>query len=523
MKTYDDAAFEQFCSGLVNDGFSPIHGTGQRRWTGPIRESLKPLTDAARMQIVFYDGWPLRYAHVLVSGLKEEHAGNGIVCLWAEDDPAQVAGRKLGVLWRRLDEWAQAAQRGFGDDDRALDAYLLYERRENLRAELPFSDLIRSGSNGYRASMTATMKAGLTLMIEPEREKASDDVAQKPLKGAFYLRGNVAAPPRNFDELRALLTKKQKLDLDRGLGARSSVAIAEPSGGYDFIILAWPRHGREHDAVVIAFAGNEESLQHFAIAATPNDMAARKKRAGPDVAALEDKKVLIAGAGSVGGHVAVNLACSGTGTIRLQDSDTLSTANLVRHVSDKYGVGYKKVIAVSLMAQEHAPWVRIEPIADDLPHDPDALAASILGFDLVVDCTGVFSVSAALGEVCRRNNVPLIVGALFHQGALARVQRQAEGDTVIASRAANADYLTLPPEEPSDSSPGFLELGCTALVNNAPPVAVFSTAADIAHAAIDFLTGRMERPDERITVFRQMKAPFDRIGTFEPAISKEAQ
>ena len=60
METYDDAAFERFCAGLVDAGFSPVPDTEQGSWTGPIRDCLRSLTDATRMQIVFYQGWPLR-------------------------------------------------------------------------------------------------------------------------------------------------------------------------------------------------------------------------------------------------------------------------------------------------------------------------------------------------------------------------------------------------------------------------------------------------------------------------------
>jgi molybdopterin/thiamine biosynthesis adenylyltransferase len=517
VETYDDAAFERFCSGLINQGFSPVGDTDQAAWTGPIRDSLRPLTNATRMQIRFYQGWPLRYAHVTVVGLRAEHAAQGTICLWAEDDPAQIAGRDLEVLWERLDEWAQTAQRGFRAEDRALDAYLLFDKRSDYHAELPFADLIRAGSNGFRAPLTATPRGDRALMIERATAKESASGDEPPLRGAFYLRRDIGTVPRNLTDLRDALTKKQAQDLDRGLNERTDTALPEPSGGYDFVVLAWPRHDREHDAVTVVFKGAGDTLEAAAVAATPNDIAARQRRAGPDATALAGKKILIAGLGSVGGHVALSLAASGVGTIRLHDDDHLKTANLVRHVSDKYGVGYKKVIAVAVTIGEHAPWTDVEPLTTDLPYDPITLSERIEGFDLVIDCTGTLPLSAALAEVCRRTSIPLITGALFHQGAIGRVQRQAEGDTLIAARHTDAAYCNLPPEDPSEPDAGFLELGCTAPVNNAPPTAVLATAADIAHCAVDFLTGRCDRADERILVFRPMAAPFDRTGTVDRA------
>lgn len=188
METYDDAAFERFCAGLVNEGFSPVRDTGQAKWTGPLRESLQPLTDATRMQIHFHQGWPLRYAHITVPRFKAEHAGQGVICLWADDDPAQIAGRDLQTFWQRVDEWAQTVQLGFRLEDRALDAYLLFDEIIGYQAELPFGDLIRAGTNGYRAPLIATTRGDRLLMIERAPKTAPEPKEPASLRGAFYLR-----------------------------------------------------------------------------------------------------------------------------------------------------------------------------------------------------------------------------------------------------------------------------------------------------------------------------------------------
>lgn len=516
MLTYDDVAFEKFCSALVNAGFSPAENSAQALWTGPVHESLKPLTDATRMKVWFPEGWPLRYAHVSVETLKAEHAGNGTICLWAEDDPAQVAARDPEILWARLDEWAQTAQRGFRLVDRALDAYLLFERSNRYQAELPFTDLIRAGSNGYLASLVGIKRGNRALMLKVA-SSPEEDTGVEHLRGAFYLRRNIGAPPRNLDDIKAALTKRQRADFERGLDERAPTGLVEPSGGYDFIVLAWPRHDREHDAVVVGFEGQGASLRATAMSATPNDATARKRRAGPDAETLATRTVLIAGAGSVGGHVAVALAESGVTRIRLYDDDYLKTGNLVRHVSGQYLVGYLKTLALSVTINEHAPWAEVDT-HEAIPHDASRLAAALEGVDLVVDCTGIFSVSAALAEVCHRTGTPLITGAIFHQGAIARVQRQAEGDTPIATRPTDGRYHRLPPEDPTAPNTGFLELGCTAPINNVPPTTVLGAAADIAHAAIDQLTGRFQRTDERILVFRSMSAPFNHVGVIDQPI-----
>ena len=132
------------------------------------------------------------------------------------------------------------------------------------------------------------------------------------------------------------------------------------------------------------------------------------------------------------------------------------------------------------------------------------------------DCTGILPLTAALAEVSRRAGIPLLTGALYHHGALARVQRQIADDVPLGARPTDDRYHDLPPDDSGTTGAGFLELGCTAPVNNAPPVAVLGTAADLAAAAIDLLTGRRERPDERIIVFRPMGPPFEHPGILDP-------
>ena len=121
--------------------------------------------------------------------------------------------------------------------------------------------------------------------------------------------------------------------------------------------------------------------------------------------------------------------------------------------------------------------------------------------------------TAALAEVCRNRAVPLVTGALYHQGAIARIRRQSAGDVLIAERDQNPNYVALPPETLDSAQSRFLELGCTAPVNNAPPNAVLAAATEITETALDLLTNRRVRPDETIHVIRPLPTdPFTKIG-----------
>ncbi len=511
MTTYDEPAFERFCSDLVADGFSPVSGTDRREWVGPIRPSLQALTEQTRMKVEFYPGWPLRYAHVFVRGMRAEHASQGLVCLWAEDDPAQISARELSGLWGRIDEWAEAALRGFSVSDRALDAYYLYDEVGSFRAELPFLDLVQRGNNGFVADLRAVVSATGLVSIESEGHEFGERVT---LTGLFLLRNHLDPIPTDLEAVLSSLTSRQRATVERALNDRGAFGVGERSGGLDFLVLAWPRHEREHDALVIMFAGAGNSIQSVAMPATANDVRSRRRRAGGDADALSDKNVLMVGAGSVGGNVALGLASSGVGRLTVCDSDVLSTGNLVRHVNGAHLVGYPKVQGLKLTIGDHAPWTEVTWLPD-VPLDPELLSQAVAGYNMVVDCTGLFSVAGALADVCESADIPLVNVTLFHEGRLARVQRQVPGDPSIASRALDRRFVVPPPAEADALSPGFLELGCTAPVNNASPLAVVAAAADAADLAVDFLTGRVARACERYLVFRSMDAPFEHLGTID--------
>lgn len=519
MNTYDDAAFDRFCSALVNADFSPGSDDFGHYWDGPLRPSLRPFTRRTRMRIRIREGWPLRYAHVSVAGLRTGHASQGTICLWAEDDPAQIDGRELQGLWDRIDQWAAAAHDGFHIEDRALDAFCMYQDMSGYRAELPLQDVTFHGNDGHRASVFGILQ-GRSLLIERGNPPDPRTIRKPVLHGAIYLRDHDAPPPRDFDEFREALTRAQRRNLDRGVSRRSETSFPVPSGGHDFVALAWPRHDGEHDALVLSLSGTQDNLTTAALPATPNDEVALRRRSGPDADQLGTKTVLLAGAGSVGGHVAVALASSGVGTIHIHDNDLLTSTNVVRHVCTQNLVGYPKTDAVTAIISQHAPWTLLTQNGE-LPYDPVRLRAAIADVNLVVDCTGVLPMAAALAETCHRRGIPLISGALFHQGALARVQRQSAGDTPIATRGSDPRYFTIPPdtEAPGAVRAGFLELGCTAPVNNAPPVSILTAASDIAAAAVDLLTGRLMRPDERITVLMPIDSPFDRVGILDSGAS----
>ena len=111
---------------------------------------------------------------------------------------------------------------------------------------------------------------------------------------------------------------------------------------------------------------------------------------------MSKMKVAVVGCGSVGGHVAVNLAAAGIGALHLVDHDGLSTENIFRHVLGRSALGINK--AVALRDELHRRYPFIDVTSDPRTCDA-ARAAGALDwrkFDLVVVTIGEVTTSRQL-------------------------------------------------------------------------------------------------------------------------------
>lgn len=500
---YNQPAFEAFCADLIVAGFSPVPETQQATWVGPLPETLRPLTNVTEMRVSFPDGWPALAVRGYVPGLLSDHVApdTGYICLWADDDPAQVVAQTWAAYLERLRAWADSAAGDFRLEDRALDAWVMFPGRAALVAELDIPALFDAPRNGKTHVVHGRADGVLTLSRRPAENY--------PLSGPVFFRDAALETPRSLDDFRAALTPRQQRNLDNGLQRRRDVKANHPSGGYDFAVLAWPKYD-QYEALVLTFTGTEVTLAASANATSPSDAESRLRRAGPDATRLRDKRVLIAGIGAVGSQVARTLAASGVGRLRLHDSDSMRSTNLVRHVLLSHSVGYPKAGFMKVYIEDVAPWCK-STAHEDVPTRPDDIRPLLNTVDLVVDCTGVFAATLAMAAACAEAGVPLISAALARGGDAFRIQRQADIDVPLMQRTAS-EFPPIPPGDEAEPF-GFLELGCTAPVHNAPPASVLRAASETTLACIDVLLGREGRGADTVTVLRSLgEAPFDVVG-----------
>lgn len=100
-----------------------------------------------------------------------------------------------------------------------------------------------------------------------------------------------------------------------------------------------------------------------------------------DIASFANVRVLVAGCGSGGASVALQLVMSGIRNFTLIDNDVLGPENVIRHVCGRRYIGQKKVDAVADVLLDRNPKANINKIDADIMAYPD-LAAEIAKADV---------------------------------------------------------------------------------------------------------------------------------------------
>jgi molybdopterin/thiamine biosynthesis adenylyltransferase len=134
-----------------------------------------------------------------------------------------------------------------------------------------------------------------------------------------------------------------------------------------------------------------------------------------DVGQFSDARVLVAGCGSGGSQVALQLAMAGIAKFDLFDSDTLGAENVIRHACGLRYVGQRKVDALADVLLDRNPRLQIARHATDLMTSKD-LADHVRESSVVVLATDNESTRYRLNEICVKTQTPFVVGRVFTRG-----------------------------------------------------------------------------------------------------------
>lgn len=202
----------------------------------------------------------------------------------------------------------------------------------------------------------------------------------------------------NVDQLKRLVKGH------RYLSAYVFVAIPRPSGGWGLIGLEYKGVKGRHPLLE---QGTARRLIPLRI--ERHDRRHLVQRGG-GVPILSEKNVLLAGCGSLGGHIAFELARAGVGKLSLVDDDLLLPENSFRHVLGRQYWRQHKAEALRHAIYTQLPYIRIKQFVcriEDILRDH---IINLKDYDLVISATGNVTVELFLNEHLHyiRNSPPAI-------------------------------------------------------------------------------------------------------------------
>jgi molybdopterin/thiamine biosynthesis adenylyltransferase len=164
-----------------------------------------------------------------------------------------------------------------------------------------------------------------------------------------------------------------------------------------------------------------------------NDDAKLFARIAPlfDVGLLSDARVLIAGCGSGGSQVALQLAMAGIRRFALFDKDVLEAENVIRHACGRRYIGQHKVDALADVLRDRNPAIEIESYKTDLMISEE-LADHVKQSSVVVLATDNEPTRFRLNQLCVEAGTAFVVGRVFTRGI---------GGEVFAYRPGNSGCL----------------------------------------------------------------------------------
>lgn len=116
---------------------------------------------------------------------------------------------------------------------------------------------------------------------------------------------------------------------------------------------------------------------------------------------LQTCRVLLAGCGAVGGHLALALARAGVGNLTLIDPDIFDLANTYRHVCGATPAGTPKVLGLKNELRRHIPRLSVKTHFKDLENLLHQHPGMLREHDLVIAATGNPTTELQLNEWVR--------------------------------------------------------------------------------------------------------------------------
>lgn len=221
---------------------------------------------------------------------------------------------------------------------------------------------------------------------------------------------------------------------------------------------------------------------------------------------LAKARVLVVGAGGLGGPALLYLAGAGVGTLGVADHDKVTASNLQRQILFSTAeIGHFKAECAA------AALVRLNPHVTVTPHlfrVDETTAPGLIGqYDLVIDGSDNFSTRYAVSDACFAARRPLVTGALgIFDASITTIRAHETG----SDGTPNPTYRCLFPKAPPPGTmPSCAEAG---VLGALPGIAGSILALEAIREIVGFgsgLVGRLLHIDTREMRFYETRYAWD--------------
>ena len=130
---------------------------------------------------------------------------------------------------------------------------------------------------------------------------------------------------------------------------------------------------------------------------------------------LLDSKVLVIGAGAIGGVALMYLAAAGVGTIGISDYDEVDLTNLQRQIiHTTKSLGASKLESAKARILEINPDINVVLINEKIT--VDNVSETILNYDFILDCTDRFESKFLINDACVLGGKPYVHAGVVRFG-----------------------------------------------------------------------------------------------------------
>ncbi len=410
---------------------------------------------------------------------------DGSLCLVADDDHDNLWWIEAEAFLDQARAWLENSIAGWIDDRPDLDLDRYFESSSDGRLYL-FGDLEPLSGRLVRFEPSSN---DVMRLAGPGVKPSKVQKSSKRIFGIVVDIGSPSAPPRNWDELSALIAPAHNVDArirDR------SVSV---------VVVRYERAGQQGVIALEVWPNRAGGISAFRVTAGSDTLEARSARSGPDASKVKGKMVAVVGAGALGSFIADGLTRGGVELITVVDGDRLMPGNLVRHLVGSEGVGLCKATAVKRNLERRFPnLVTVTAIDSDLTAADEAVRL-IEESDLVINATADFAVTALLGAAAGAVEKTLLSVAIQNEGWTFRIDVMPPLDEVAA--------LPSSARRGHAPAPLYFDSGCGSPISPTPPSAVIEAASAAVRHAFGLLLSTPIAPDGEV---RDLDLPEPSVG-----------